>query len=52
MTAEKITKTILDTLSKHKAFDVVKIDVKDKSSVTDYFVIASARSTTQLKALA
>lgn len=52
MTAEKITKTILDTLSKHKAFDVVKIDVKDKSSVTDYFVIASARSTTQVKALA
>lgn len=52
MTSEKLTEVVLSTLSKHKAFDVVKIDVTDKSSVTDYFVIASARSSTQVKALA
>ena len=52
MTSEKLSEVILEVLSKHKAFDVVKIDVTEKSSVTDYFIIASARSTTQVKALA
>ena len=52
MTSEKIAEVVLQTLSKHKAFDVVKIDVKEKSSVTDYFIVASARSSTQVKSLA
>ncbi len=52
MKSEQILKVVLDTLSKHKAYDVVDINVKEKSSVADYFVIASARSTTQVKALA
>lgn len=52
MTAEKITEIVLEVLSKHKAFDVVTVDVREKSSVTDYFIIASARSSTQVKSLA
>ena len=52
MTSENLVEVILSVLDKHKAFDVVQIDVREKSSVTDYFVIASARSSTQVKALA
>ena len=51
MQSEKIVEVILETLSKHKAFDVVKINVTEKTSVADYFVVASARSSTQVKAL-
>ncbi len=43
---------IIDSLTKRKAYDIVKIDVKEKTSIADYFVIASARSTTQVKSLA
>lgn len=39
-------------LSSKKAFDVNIIDVSDRTSVADYFVVASANSTTQVKALA
>ena len=42
---------ILDALKERKAFDIVKIDVQDKTSVADYFIVASARSSTQVKAL-
>lgn len=42
---------ILDALKERKAFDIVKIDVQDKTSVTDYFIVASARSSVQVKAL-
>lgn len=35
-----------------KAFDVVVIDVAEKSPITDMMVIASARSTTHLRAVA
>ena len=45
--AENVCKVLLDK----KAEDVVMIDVKEKSSVADYFVIASADTATQVKAL-
>ena len=38
-------------LSEKKANDIVKIYVADKTIIADYFVIASARSSTQVKAL-
>ncbi len=43
---------IIDALKQRKAFDIVKIDIKEKTSIADYFIIASARSTTQVKSLA
>lgn len=52
MTSEQILQVVLDSLSKRKAYDVVDVNVKGKSSVTDYFVIASAHSATQVKSLA
>ncbi len=52
MDSQKTAQIIIDSLTKRKAYDVVKIDVKEKTSIADYFIIASARSTTQVKSLA
>ncbi len=45
--AKKIAKILVD----RKAEDVVSIDVKGKSDIADYFVIASGRSMTHTRAL-
>lgn len=52
MDAQEKAKIICDTLIAKKAFDVLKIDVKDKTVITDYFIIASGKSSTQVKSLA
>ena len=52
MDSKKIAELIISALTERKAYDIVKIDVKDKTSVADYFVVASARSGPQLKSLA
>ncbi len=44
-------KTICATLSSKMAEDIKVIDVGSLTSVADYFVIASGRSVTQVKAL-
>lgn len=36
----------------HKALDLVILDVQGLSSVTDYFLVCSGRSTTHLRAIA
>ena len=41
-----------DALADKKALDVVVIDVKGVSSITDYYVVASGESSPQLKAMA
>lgn len=43
---------ICGILSSKKAYDVVYIDVESKTSLCDYFIICSGRSTTQVKSLA
>ena len=50
--SNEFVEKICATLSARKAQDIVSVDVREKSSVTDYFIIASARSSTQVKALA
>ncbi len=52
MDSIQTAQVIIDSLTKRKAYDIVKIDVKEKTSLADYFIIASARSTTQVKSLA
>ena len=39
-------------LEEYKAENVIKLDVKDKSSVTDTMIIASGRSTRHVKSIA
>lgn len=52
MNSIQTAQVIIDSLTKRKAYDIVKIDVQEKTSIADYFIIASARSTTQVKSLA
>ena len=51
MDAKTFTKKIADCLLKHKAQDVVSIDVRGKTEIADYYVVASGRSMTQTRAL-
>ncbi|VAW05037.1 Ribosomal silencing factor RsfA [hydrothermal vent metagenome] len=43
---------ILSSLTEDKAEDIVQIDLRSKSSIGDYMVICSGRSTRQVTALA
>ena len=51
---DKITnlkKTIISTLDSNKALDIVSIDLKNKSSMADYMIIASGTSSRHIQAL-
>lgn len=49
---ETLLSTVRDAVEELKARDVVEIDVRGKSSVTDYMVIASGTSTRHVKSIA
>ena len=42
---------ILDTLDSNKALDIITIDLKNKSSMADYMIIASGTSSRHIQAL-
>ena len=42
---------VIDTLDLNKALDIVTIDLKDKSSMADYMIIASGTSSRHLQSL-
>jgi ribosome-associated protein len=50
--SDALLDAILETLSDSKAEDVVQIDLRGKSSVCDWMVVCSGRSTRQVSALA
>lgn len=52
MNSLELSNSILSALKERKAFDIVKINVEDKTSVADYFIICSARSLAQVKSIA
>lgn len=52
MQIEDLIKTVEDALDELKAKDVVRIDVRELTGVTDYMVIASGNSNRQVGALA
>ena len=52
MESFETAQTVCDTLSAKKAYDIVRLDVSGKTVLAEYFVIASAKSTTQVRALA
>jgi len=47
-----IKKQVISALEDIKAFDIVSLDVKKLTSISDFMIIASASSTRQTKALA
>ena len=51
LTSEDLLAHILTTLDENKAEDVVQIDLRGKSAMGDYMVIASGRSSRQVAAL-
>jgi ribosome-associated protein len=46
-----IAQTIVDALSEHQAEDIVLLDISQKSSFADYFVIATAQNPRHMDAL-
>jgi ribosome-associated protein len=52
LTARLLAKRIADLMISKKAIDIVILDLKKLTSATDYFVICSADSDTQVKAIA
>ena len=46
-----LKKIILNTLDSNKAFDIVSIDLANKSSVADYMIIASGTSSRHIQSL-
>ncbi len=49
---DELLSTVRDAVDELKARDVVEIDVRGKSSVTDFMVIASGTSTRHVKSIA
>ena len=49
--ANKLSTNISKILSKHKGSNIVKIDMKDKSSIADYMIICSGTSSRHIIAL-
>ena len=42
---------IIETLDSNKALDIISIDLKNKSSMADYMIIASGTSSRHIQAL-
>ena len=52
MTSLELACEVAKLLDRKKAADILALEIKDLTAIGDYFVIASAGSTTQVKALA
>ncbi len=51
MNSKEFVEKVCEILSNHKAEDIVSIDVREKTEVTDYYVIAGGRSMTHTRSL-
>ncbi len=51
MEAKLFVEKVCESLLKHKAEDVISIDVRGKTEVADYYVVASGRSMTHTRSL-
>ena len=51
MNSEQLTDLVVEALDDVKARDIIKLDVRDMTTVTDYMVIASGTSNRHVQAL-
>lgn len=51
MNSEALTDLVVEALEDVKANDIVRLDVRDMTTVTDYMVVASGTSSRHVKAL-
>jgi len=51
MNSEQLTELVVDALDDIKGQDIVKLDVRDMTTVTDYMVVASGTSNRHVQAL-
>ena len=51
MNSEQLSKLVIDALDDVKAKDIVKLDVRDMTTVTDYMIVASGTSNRHVQAL-
>ena len=51
MNSEALTDLVVEALDDVKARDIVRLDVRDMTTVTDYMVVASGTSSRHVKAL-
>ena len=52
MNSEKLSELVIATLDDGKAQNIVKLDVRDLTTVTDYMIVASGTSNRHVRALA
>ena len=52
MNSMELSKLVVDALEEVKARDIVILDVRDQTTVTDYMIVASGTSNRHVKALA
>jgi ribosome-associated protein len=52
MNSEQLCGLVIDALEEVKAKDIVKLDVRELTTVTDYMIVASGTSNRHVKALA
>jgi ribosome-associated protein len=52
MNSEQLTGLVIEALEDVKARDIVKLDVSNMTTVTDYMIVASGTSNRHVKALA
>lgn len=51
MDAKEFVQEVVKSIDKHKGEDIVSIDVRGKTEVADYYVVAGGRSMTHTRAL-
>ena len=52
MNSEQLSELVVDALEEVKGQDIVRLDVRDLTTVTDYMVVASGTSNRHVRALA
>ncbi len=52
MQAKQLTRLVLDALDERKGEDILVLDVRELTDITDYMIVASGRSRRQVAALA